>query len=140
MRKASHLTVIAAATALCAGPALADEAAADLDVTMSVIADDGNASDVVDSVIELPEQAAAEAHENARAGLDQANEARQEGQEKGQSIAEESRDAVDRQLGRDISAEHRAEISAEAREQRTDARAGAELGAEVRTEVQNPLK
>lgn len=135
MKMMKQMTLVAVA-ALFSGQVFADEAAADLDVTMTVIADEGEAAQAVEGIIELPEQAADTARANAEAGIARANEAREGGQAMGRSIAEEARS----RLHQDSSAEFRTGISAEAREQRSDVRAGAELGAEVRTELNNPLK
>lgn len=135
MKKMKQMTLVAFA-ALFSGQVFADEVAADLDVTMTVIADEGEAAQAVEGIIELPEQAADTARASAEAGITTANEAREDGQESGRSIAEEARHG----LHQDASAEYRAGISAEAREQRSDVRAGAELGAEVRTELNNPLR
>lgn len=86
MKRFMH--VLLAALVLGALPAVAQ--ADDLDVTLSVIDEAGDAEEQLTNDIELPDEADAEGR--AGAGIDTANQARQQGSEFGRERAEEGRD------------------------------------------------
>lgn len=75
---------------LFAWPAMAQED--DLDVTLSVVEDEGEAEEQLVNDIELPADADEQAQENAAFGLDTANQARQQGREFGEERAEQGQE------------------------------------------------
>lgn len=87
---------MACAFSLLATPAFAEEA----EITIDIIEEESGAPGQLMNRIELPEAASIEASDNAQAGLDIANEAREKGRQQGAEAASEVRDVIN--LGREI--------------------------------------
>lgn len=105
--KLFNMLVCALPLSLVAAPIYADEEASDGEATIEVVGDVEAQPEGLTDAISLPEEAAAEARQNAALGLEKANRAREKGEESGQEQAEEAREQGRRNggFGVDVSVE-----------------------------------
>lgn len=108
--KLFNVLAFALPLSLVGAPIYADEETSEGEATIEVVGNIEAQPEGLTDAISLPDEAAAEARQNAALGMETANRARDKGEESGQAQAEEAREngRMDGGFGAEISAEGQA--------------------------------